>query len=110
MTNLIARRSGSDFNLFADGVQFGRLANCETAYIFICDDERLDQSVQLRWQPDFSFREMLAAVRAGYEAWVDDLRGDVEADWATERAALQALEYCPHAQADLDPYNAVAPY
>lgn len=37
MTAFIARRSGSDFNLFADGVQFGRLADCETAHIFIRD-------------------------------------------------------------------------
>ena len=74
--SFIARRSGSDFNLFADGVQFGRLADCETAHIFICDDERLDQHVQFRLEPDFSLRETLAAVRAGYEDYLTDLEDD----------------------------------
>jgi len=78
MTALIARRSGSDFNLFADGIQFGRLANCETAYVFICDNEVLDQCVQLHWQPDFSFREMLAAVRAGWEDFLFDSFHDMQ--------------------------------
>ena len=77
MITFIARRSGSDFNLFADGVQFGRLADCETAHIFICDNERLDQNVQLRIQPDFSIREKLAAVRAGYEDYLADVENDM---------------------------------
>ena len=77
MTDLIARRSGSDFNLFADGFQFGRLADCETAHIFICDDERLEQHVRWRIEPDFSIREKLTAIRAGYEAYLSDIENDM---------------------------------
>ena len=29
MTKFVARRAGSDFRLFADGIEFGRLADCE---------------------------------------------------------------------------------
>ena len=75
-TNFTARRNGSDFDLYANGFCFGRLADCETAHVFICDDERLDQHVQFRIEPDFSIREILSAIRAGYKNYLADLEDD----------------------------------
>jgi hypothetical protein len=77
MTTFTARRTGSDFDLYANGFRFGRLADCETAHVFICDDERLDQHVQFRIEPDFSIREKFSAIRAGYENYLADLENDV---------------------------------
>jgi hypothetical protein len=106
MTKFIARRAGSDFNLFVDGVQFGRLADCEVAHIFITDDERLAQYVEI--EADYSIREKLAAIRAGYEAYVADIRAEMDFERASESAWLRAAEYCPEAQADL--YDRVSAY
>lgn len=103
MRNFVARREGSDFRLFVDGVEFGRLADCEVCHIFESDDEELDGYIADRIEGDMSVREMLAEVRAGYEAWDRDQAAIAKAELYAENAWLRHSERYDHeAQADLE--------
>jgi hypothetical protein len=102
MTKFVARRAGSDFNLFADGVRFGRLVDCEITHVFVSDDERTADYIAHRLEGDMSIREMLAEVRAGYEAMKADDAAEAAHDMACEGAWLRAAEYDPEALAEMD--------
>ena len=102
MTNFIARRSGSDFLLFADGYQFGRLANCEVTYVFVSDDERVADYIAHRLEGDMSVRELLAEVRVGYEALLADEAAEAAHDVACEGAWLRAAEHNPEHLAEME--------
>lgn len=109
MTNFTARRNGPDFDLYANGFRFGRLADCEIAFVFQSDDEDLVQAVYDRHEPDFSFSELLAAVRSAYEAQEAYLRAEHEAEIAAEYAWVRHAErFDPEAQADLELHNSFA--
>ena len=99
MTKFVARRAGSDFRLFADGIEFGRLADCEVTHVFVSDDEQLAGYIQI--EGDMSIREMLAAVRAGYEACHADRAAEARHEMHCEGAWLRAAEYDPEAQAEM---------
>jgi hypothetical protein len=101
MTKFTAKRDGSDFILKADGVVFGRLADCEVTHIFVSEDEQLEQFVGHRIEGDMSVREMLAEVRKGYEAYAADLRAEHESEAWAENAWLRAAEYSPEAYAEM---------
>lgn len=109
MTDFIARRDGSDFLLFADGIQFGRLADCETTHVFVCEDEQLAQHVYI--EGDYSIREMLAAVRAGYEAYEAEISAEAKSEREAEAAWLHHAELYDHeAQEDLALHDALSAY
>lgn len=99
MTRFTAKRDGADFILKADGIPFGRLADCEWTHVFIADDEQLDQYVEI--EGGMSIREMLTAVRAGYELAEKEFRAESEAERLTETAWLRAAEYGPEAFAEM---------
>lgn len=92
MTDFTARRAGPDFLLFANGVEFGRLANCEVTFVFVSDDERTADYIAHRLEGDMSIREMLVEVRAGYEAMLADEAAEAAHDMACEGAWLRAAE------------------
>lgn len=102
MVDLVARRDGSDLVLFADGFRFGRLADCEVCHVFESNDEELEGFVAHRIEGDMSVREMLAEVRAGYEAYSAFVQAEAKAEAYAEGAWLRHAErYDPEAQADL---------
>jgi hypothetical protein len=101
MVNLTAQRDGSDFIVKADGVAFGRLADCEGTHVFVSQDEQLAGYIAHRIEGDMSVREMLAEVRKGYEAFAADLRAEHEAEAWAENAWLRAAEYSPEAYAEM---------
>jgi len=97
MTNttdvFIARRNGSDFDLFVNNFHFGRLADCECAHVFVSDDEELNYYIGDYIYGDMSIREMLAAIRAGYEAFRAEQLAISDAEIRAENAWLRAAEY-----------------
>jgi hypothetical protein len=101
MANLTAQRDGSDFIVKADGVAFGRLADCEFTHVFVSEDEQLCQFIAHRIAGDMSIREMLAEVRNGYEAFADAMRAEHEAEAWAEGAWLRRAEYDPEAYAEM---------
>lgn len=106
---MIARRQGSDFELFADGFKIGRLADCEVCHVFESDDEEIEDYIANRIEGDMSVREMLAAVRAGYEAFDRDQASLAKAEAYAESAWLRHAErFDPEAQADLDLHDFLA--
>lgn len=63
-------------------VPFGRIANCEVAYVFVAEgtypDEELAEQIMAEAEPDFSLREWLALIRKWRDYQV--------AGWAAESA------------------------
>ena len=108
MTNMIAKRNGSDFRLFADGFEIGRLADCEVCHIFESDDEEIEGYIAHRIEGDMSLTEMLASVRAGYEAFNRDQASLAKAEQDAENGWLRHAERYDHeAQIDLDLHSAL---
>ena len=104
-------RETGDFNLFDNGFKFGRLANCECAYVFLSDDEELEGYVVDRIEGGMSVREMLAAVRVGYDAFCKFNSDVSRAEQAAENAWLHHAErYDPEAQQDLRLHDSLHPY
>lgn len=109
-TARVVRESG-DVLVFKNGVQFGRLANCEFCHVFESDDEELAERVSDGIEGDMSVREMLAVIRAAYERLDLDREAESAAEHYAENAWLRHAERYDHeAQADLDLHNELHPY
>lgn len=64
---MFARRSGSDFDIYADGSRIGTLADCEIAHIFISEDDEFAKHVHSRIEADMLISERLVVIREVYE-------------------------------------------
>ena len=108
---MIAKRDGSDFDLFADGFKIGRLSDCEVCHIFQTEDEDLDGYVSHRIEGDMSLGEMLKEVRLGYEAYREFCRLEAQAEARSENAYVRMCEdrYDPEAQRDLELHDFLHP-
>lgn len=89
---MTARRIGSDFELFANGSRIGRLADCEVCHVFTSDDAEMADAINAFIEGDMSPREMLAAVRTGYEQFQADMRAMHAFESSTEDAWLHHSE------------------
>ncbi len=110
MTDFIARRTGPDFTILADGFVIGRLVDCEVTYIFTSNDDDLGDHVNSRIEADFSFSEILAAIRDGHAAHAAECLAISKAEHNAENAWLRHAErFDPEAQADLSLHDALFP-
>lgn len=108
---MVAKRNGPDFELFADGFFIGKLVDCEVCFVFQSEDEELEDRICHRLQGDMSVRELLAEVRAGYEDLSEFIRLEHEAEMRADEAWVRAYEnyWDPEAQADLEFHNFLHP-
>ena len=110
MTDFIARRTGPDFTILADGFVIGRLVDCERVWVFVSEDSDLTDHVNGRIEADFSFSERLAAIRKGHAAYEAEYRAISDAEYKAENAWLRHAErFDPEAQADLALHDALFP-
>lgn len=106
---MIAKRNGSDFEIFANGSKIGRLADCEVCHVFQSDDEEIEGYIVHRIEGDMSVREMLAEIRKGYEAFDRDQASIAKAEFDAENAWLRHAErYDAEAQRDLELHDFLA--
>lgn len=110
MTDFIARRTGPDFTILADGFVIGRMVDCERVWVFVSEDSDLADHVNSRIEADFSFSERLAAIRKGHAAYEAECRAISKAEHDAENAWLRHAErFDPEAQADLALHDALFP-
>ena len=94
----------NDIALFEDRmtVPFGYLKNCEVCHVFQSECDQLREYIAYRIEGDMSLTEMLAQVRAGYEAYYKDLASEYNLENSADMAVERAFEYSPDLQNEVD--------
>jgi hypothetical protein len=64
--NFTYDRKVGELILKADGFVFGRLYDCEVAWLFEAHSLQLEEDANSRFEADFSIAEKLAAIKAAY--------------------------------------------
>ncbi len=92
MTKFTYDRKVGELILKADGYKFGRLYDCENAWLFEADSMELEENVNNRFEGDMTISERLAIIKEEYGFYDDNCRSEAKAEAASERSFYNYIE------------------